>query len=409
MSGHTDGRDPISLKKLKKGDARWSHLKVILGFLIDGAERTIAVPPDKLASIVAALDATLSRSRIPFVPYRRLLGRLRHLAAILPAGLGLFSPLNKALRGEPSMVGIGKKSEVRLNLVDLRALLLDAAERPTHVNEIVHVWPSDAGYVDASGIGVGGVLFPLTEGGRSIVWRLLWPADITAAIKSTENPGGTITNSDLEQAGVVLQFAVWAAHFAPMHRSLLIFTDNASAVSWSTRMSDKSTGPIAGRLLRGLAYLRRETESAPAHVLHVPGPLNLMADFASRCRVLSDTTFLSLFTARFPRQRNSWTLVPLNSEICASIISTLRGQRRDLPSWTVKSGRPHGRHGQNTATSTGGKTRTYPTSSPPQFPVCSRGARPPTKPAPDASHYGICGTGPDGGVRKRKSSASRHC
>ena len=167
---------------------------------------------------------------------------------------------------------------------------------------------------------------------------------------------------------MVLQFAVWAAHFAPMHRSLLIFTDNASAVSWLTRMLDKLTGPIAGRLLCGLAYLRRETESAPAHVFHVPGPLNLMADFASRCRVISDTTFLSSFTARFSCQHNFWTLVLLNSEICASIISTLRGQRLDLPSWTVKSGWPHGRHVQNTAASTGDKTRTYPTSHPPPIP-----------------------------------------
>ena len=70
--------------------------------------------------------------------------------------------------------------------------------------KIVHVWPSDTGYVDASGIGVGGVLFPLTEGGCSLVWRLLCPPDITAAIKLTENPGCTITNSDLEQAGVAL-------------------------------------------------------------------------------------------------------------------------------------------------------------------------------------------------------------
>ena len=51
-------------------------------------------------------------------------------------------------------------------------------------------------------------------------------------------------------------------------------------------------------------------------------------------------------------------------------------------------------------------TRPHP---PSQLPVCSRGAQPPTKPAPDAGRYGICGTGQDGGVRKGKSSASRHC
>ena len=46
-SGHVNGRDPVSEKKINKGDGRWSHLKVILGFIFDGRFRSVQLPQDK--------------------------------------------------------------------------------------------------------------------------------------------------------------------------------------------------------------------------------------------------------------------------------------------------------------------------------------------------------------------------
>jgi hypothetical protein len=49
----------------------------------------------------------------------------------------MLSPLNKALRGEPKFVGLGAKTEVRAAvLLDLRTLVRDFANRPTHVREL---------------------------------------------------------------------------------------------------------------------------------------------------------------------------------------------------------------------------------------------------------------------------------
>jgi hypothetical protein len=36
MAGHIGGKDPILLKKLKRGNAQWHHEKEILGFLVNG-------------------------------------------------------------------------------------------------------------------------------------------------------------------------------------------------------------------------------------------------------------------------------------------------------------------------------------------------------------------------------------
>ena len=84
---------------------------------------------------------------------------------------------------------------------------------------------------------------------------ILCPQNITVAVVSPTNLGGTTTNSNLDQAGVEIQFALWEKHFIPRHRTLLVFNDNALVVSWLTRMADRSTSNIAGRLLQGLAYL----------------------------------------------------------------------------------------------------------------------------------------------------------
>jgi hypothetical protein len=43
-TGTPDAKDPISEKKLAKGDARWDTTKEILGYLLDGVARTIRLP-----------------------------------------------------------------------------------------------------------------------------------------------------------------------------------------------------------------------------------------------------------------------------------------------------------------------------------------------------------------------------
>ena len=48
--------EPISLKKLRKGDATWSTKKVILGWEIDTAKQVLTLPDDRKSSLLALLD-----------------------------------------------------------------------------------------------------------------------------------------------------------------------------------------------------------------------------------------------------------------------------------------------------------------------------------------------------------------
>ena len=79
------------------------------------------------------------------------------------------------------------------------------SSQPTRIAEFVSVYSSAEGHHDASGKCEGGVWFPsahlTTREGASnqpLVWRLRWPPHISSLLITDSNPGGMITNSDLE-------------------------------------------------------------------------------------------------------------------------------------------------------------------------------------------------------------------
>ena len=65
------------------------------------------------------------------------MGKLRHVAIILPCTKSLFLPINKALKGDPIIVVLGKSSKVRSSILDLAAMIILMAERPTHVKDMI--------------------------------------------------------------------------------------------------------------------------------------------------------------------------------------------------------------------------------------------------------------------------------
>jgi hypothetical protein len=265
-TGTPDAKDPISEKKLAKGDARWDTKKEILGYWLDGVGRTIRLPPTRADLLLKEVKAITKKQRVPLKRFRSIAGRLQHAARILPAARAFFTPLNNALKGAPTFIGLPRNGAVRNALLDFAAVIRDLASRPTHVNELVQKTLDYTGYCDASAFGAGGVWFGAERHLDPIVWRAQWPKDITAAVVSTTNPDGALTNSDLEMAGVLLQEAVLEAAIGPQqmkHAQTAIGCDNSPAVAWTTRMATRSSSPVSFRLLKGLAMRQRLTRSAP--------------------------------------------------------------------------------------------------------------------------------------------------
>jgi hypothetical protein len=257
----------------------------------------------------------------------------------------MFSPLNKALCGDPKFVGLGDKSEVRAALLDLRNLVKHLAVRPTHVRELL---PGDDHYVgncDACATGAGGVWYSGTIGVPPLVWRLNFPESISSQVVSDANPTGRLTNSDLELAGVLLHYSVLEDVLGNQlrHSRVGIFCDNTPAVYWTARMADKSQSATSGRLLRGLAMRQRSNQSGPTTVAHVAGDDNTLADVASRIyntefADLNDNDFLTHFQKRFPLpQMLSWTVVTPPEDMISAVTMTLLGMRLPMQRWMKNS------------------------------------------------------------------------
>jgi hypothetical protein len=93
--GPLDGahrKDPVSVKKLRQGDACWATRKTILGWDLDTVSGTLNLPAHRLARLYALLDAfPPTRRRVPLTEWHQLLGELRLLLSQAPADCSRFS------------------------------------------------------------------------------------------------------------------------------------------------------------------------------------------------------------------------------------------------------------------------------------------------------------------------------
>ena len=106
-------------------------------------------------------------------------------------------------------------------------ILRESTSRPTRCRKLKVGWPDFIGVVDASSHGVGGVIIGELSECLPTVFKLQWPPDITANVKSKANPKGTITNSDLELAGLVLLWLMMEHVCGPLtEKCIPLFSDN---------------------------------------------------------------------------------------------------------------------------------------------------------------------------------------
>jgi hypothetical protein len=78
-----DAKDPISKKKLAKGDAHWDTTKEILGYWLNGIDQTVQLPPSQAVDLLKEAKSILRKQHFPFKWFRSIAGRLQHAARIL--------------------------------------------------------------------------------------------------------------------------------------------------------------------------------------------------------------------------------------------------------------------------------------------------------------------------------------
>jgi hypothetical protein len=312
----------ISSSKLQQGDGAWSTSKIILGWAIDTAARTLSLPAhkaDRLRDIVSSFDAVGSTSRRRWY---RLLGELRHMSTAIPGAAYLFSILQSVLVDQPQSSRLRLRPIVKESLHDWQTLANQLHSKPVPIASLVPRAPHLLGATDASALGVGSFWVPTHYGhpATPMVFRAPFSDKIRQRLISTSNPTGNLTNSDFELAALVLCTALCSSLTTIPHMALWCASDNIAAVSWCTKGSTSSTGPAA-HLLRWLAQISR-SNLVSLSAFHVPGTSNTLADFCSRSFHLTDQEFLHHLNTHFPINP-SWTLAQVPSALICKLNSSL--------------------------------------------------------------------------------------
>ena len=232
-----DSNDPISEKKLLKGEGQYALFKTMLGFDFDGKRKTIWLEEEKHAKLLTILHGWLwagSLNRgIPFGEFESVIAKVRHAFTTLPGGQGLLSPCNRLLQKRPPVVYFHRNESLHAAISNCRTILRESTSRLTRCWELVAGWPNFIGVVDTSSHGVGGVIIGELSECPPTVFRLQWPPDITANVISKTNPRGTITNSDLELVGLVLLWLMMEHVCGPLaEKRIALFSDNSPTVIW---------------------------------------------------------------------------------------------------------------------------------------------------------------------------------
>lgn len=339
--------DPISLKKLLQGEGSWDVVKDILGFVFDGNNKTVWLTDGKRDALLLTLKGWLRSTRkntrfgIPFVEFRSVMYKVRHAFLASPAGKGLLSPFYKLLSREPPVVFLQKDTKLYAALYECMAFLRESSLLPTPCRSLVSAWPDIVGVTDASSFGVGGVVVGERMAIPPTVFRYQWPPAITAAVKSDSNPTGTLTNSDLELAALLLLFLVIESTVETLSNAhVALFSDNSPSVHWVQRMAVKSS-PVAMQLIRALALRLQVTRVSPLTTLHIAGNENAMTDIPSRSfgstarwHCPNDNSFLTLYNSSFPLPtQESWTAYRLSSKASMRVTSILLMRDFTMAEW----------------------------------------------------------------------------
>ena len=325
-------REPVSLKKLRKGDCSWDTIKLVLGWIIDTVSMTIHLPPHRVERLWEILDSIpKSQKRTSMKKWHTVLGELRSMAIALPGARNMFGRLQNAISPK-SKTRVDLSKGVHQALDDFRWIAKDLTSRPTRIAELIPLAPSAEGHHDASGKGAGGAWFPgdtlqPREGWQAdipVLWRLEWPDYITRLLVTSDNPTGTITNSDLELAGGLIHLEALAQTFDTRERTIVSKGDNLNTTFWERKGSTTTNSPPA-YLLRLFGIHQRYHRYVPRFD-YLAGLSNHVADALSRDFHLSMGQVFSQLSPFLSQQRGYQVWTPPSAFVSAIITALLRKQ-----------------------------------------------------------------------------------
>ena len=323
---HSLVEEPISLEKFEKF---FFHINETLGFVTNSRSLTASYPADKKDSITKLLQSSTwkPKSRQPVKLLARILGKIRHVAQILPFGSHLSIHLQlclsrhviQTIKKSPSdtpFKALMKKAwnpyatthisaAAAHDLQNLTTILLsdDPSIWSRPLSLLIPITPHFIGQSDACNMAMGGLCFSL-----KFQWRL--PNNVFHDL-----PSWSHTQPDSPQLHINIHefIAIIINAFFMMHSfihlkltspssipncegwSFSLQADNTSALSWMRHLSrsrDKQLTQLC-HFFSQLTFAFNSLHTSRFDGTHLPGKLNIHADALSRPQL--HPTYNSLF------------------------------------------------------------------------------------------------------------------
>lgn len=309
--------EAVSLKKLLKADGSFATRKLVLGWIIDSLRHTLELPAHRKETLANIFEELSKVKRVSNKRWMQILGKLRFVSVAIPGSAALLGALQWA-QNKANGNRIRINTFVRDSLNAFCRLAASLCSRPTSIAEIVPQDPSLLGATDAARQGMGGVYFD--SHGGCFLWRQPFSQEVQARLVTFDNPNGTITNSDLEQAAQLAQLDLMTHTHDITHATIENFCDNTPTVSRAAKGAVSTNGPAAYLCRYASAHQRLHRYCHRSEYL--PGVSNRMGDDASRLQHLTDSALLAHFEQHYP-QSQPWTLLRLNPDTSSKLTSAL--------------------------------------------------------------------------------------
>lgn len=202
-----DEEDPISFEKLLKQESSWDLIKEILGFVFHGGKHTQwqARCSDALISTLKHLlcaTTTNTHFDIPLQEFCSDIYKVGHSFMAVQAGEGLMLPFYYILGTEPPVIFLCQNAKLWTAIQEGCIFLWESVS-----TSLVNRWLYIVGITDASKHGIrrgGGIVREMQALPQlSFVWHGAWD---TTRYHISADPHGSITNSDLKLAALILIF-----------------------------------------------------------------------------------------------------------------------------------------------------------------------------------------------------------
>ena len=303
----------LSLSKFL-AEATPEEKKVVLGWLLNTRDLTIALPPEKVAGWTKSIQDIIDKKSATYGELRSLIGRLNHVGYVVPGArhfLGNLRKLESITKSRPS----GRVS-IRPSVQDDLELwkdILQYAGEGMSMNLLTTRSPNHWWRSDACEHGIGGYNL---KTGRAWQWEI--PEDLMFRVHINV----------LEFIGnyVNLRLAVESGDLSP-NDIILLEGDNTSAVSWLFKTNaNNEERPVLLKIAREVARLLMKSKTALCS-RHLEGKKNDCSDCLSRDTHLSHSDLTRLLFHHVPEQlTKDFAISPLPQEIVSQLSSWLAQQ-----------------------------------------------------------------------------------